>query len=127
MKEGNVEQKPKGFRNLNVWQKAYALTLDIYRATKTFPKAETYGMISQLQRAAVSVPANIAEGYERNYRKEYVQFLFISKGSLGEVETFLLLARDLGYLSNEDYAAIEEKRGETTRLLRGLIKSLLPS
>jgi four helix bundle protein len=70
--------------------------LDIYKITKTFSKEETYGLVSQLRRAAVSVPANIAEGYERNHRKEYVQFLFVSKGSLGEVETHLLLAKDLG-------------------------------
>lgn len=119
-----MEQKAKGFRNLNVWQKAYSMTLNIYNLTKSFPKNEIYGLVSQLQRAAVSVPANIAEGYERNHRKEYVQFLFVSKGSLGEVETHLLLAKDLGYLSEDDYSAIEAIRSETTRLLKGLIKSL---
>jgi four helix bundle protein len=119
-----VEQKPKGFRNLNVWQRAYSLTLDIYKTTKSFPKEETYGLVSQLQRAAVSVPANIAEGYERNHRKEYIQFLFVSKGSLGEIETQLLLAKDLGYLSENDYSVIEAKRSETIRMLKGLIKSL---
>jgi four helix bundle protein len=66
-----------------------------------------------------------SEGYERNHRKEYVQFLFVSKGSLGEVETHLLLAKDLGYLSEKEYSAIESKRSETARLLNGLIKSLV--
>ncbi len=100
------------------------MTLDIYKITKSFPKEETYGLVSQLQRAAVSVPANIAEGYERNHRKEYVQFLFVSKGSLSEIETHLLLARDLGYLSENDYSEVESKRSETIRLLKGLIKAL---
>jgi len=71
--------------------------------TKKFPKAEIYGLTSQLQRAAVSVPANIAEGYERNHRKEYLQFLFIAKGSLGELDTLLLLARDLSYMTVEEF------------------------
>ncbi len=104
-----MEPKAKGFKGLTVWQKAYALTLDIYKVSKKFPKEEIYGLSSQLRRAAVSIPANIAEGYERNHRKEYVQFLFVSKGSLGEVETQLLLAKDLGYLSESDYSAIEGK------------------
>ncbi len=119
-----MEKKDKGFKGLIVWQKAYALTLDIYRASKTFPKDEMYGLISQIRRAAVSIPANISEGYERNHRKEYIQFLFVSKGSLGEVETHLLLAKDLGYLSDKEYSAIESKRSEVARLLIGLIKSL---
>ena len=119
-----MDEKIQGFRGLTVWQKAYELTLDIYKESKNFPKEEMYGLSSQLRRASVSIPANIAEGYERNHRKEYVHFLFISKGSLGEVETQLLLARDLGYLSEKAHGALESRRSETTRLLNGLIKSL---
>lgn len=118
------DQSKKGFRGLTAWQKAYALTLEIYRVSKKFPREEIYGLTSQLQRAAVSVPANIAEGYERNHRKEYLQFLFIAKGSLGEVETYILLAKDLEYLSQGDYLTADEKRKETGQLLKGLIKSL---
>ncbi len=117
-------QETKGFRKLCVWQKAYHLTLDIYKLTKRFPKEETYGLASQLQRAAVSVPANIAEGYDRNHRREYLQFLHIAKGSLAEVETYLSLALDLGYIDKERYDDIENKREETGRMLNGLIKSL---
>lgn len=113
----------KGFKQLKVWQKAYELTLEVYRVTKIFPKEEIYGLTSQLQRAIVSVPANIAEGYERNYKKEYLQFLYIAKGSPGEVETYLSLANDLKYLSDKDYLLLEDKRAETARLLKGLIKS----
>lgn len=117
-------QEVKGFRQLTVWQKAYKLALEIHKVSKTFPKEETYGLISQLQRASVSIPANIAEGYERNHRKEYLQYLHIAKGSLGEVETYLSLAKDLNYLSQADYLALEDKRIETARLLKGLIRSL---
>lgn len=119
-----MEKDERGFRQLKAWQKAYELTLETYQLAKAFPKSEAYGLTSQLQRAGVSVPANIAEGYERNHRKEYLQFLFIAKGSLGEVETYLLLAKDLGYLSHDEYASIEETRKTTSRLLKGLIKSL---
>jgi four helix bundle protein len=107
-----LEPNTKGFHGLTVWQQAYTLTLVIYRLSQKFPKEEKYGLVSQLLRAVVSIPANIAEGYERNHRKEYLQFLFIAKGSLGEVETYLMLAQDLGYLSEEDFAAVEDKRRE---------------
>jgi four helix bundle protein len=119
-----MEKKITGFRDLNVWQRAYELTLNLYRATKRFPKEETFGLTSQIRRAAASVPANIAEGYERNHRKEYLQFLFIAKGSLGELDTYLLLARDIGYMTTEDFDHVNAKRHETMKMLQGLIKSL---
>ncbi|MBN3032716.1 MAG: four helix bundle protein [Candidatus Saganbacteria bacterium] len=116
----------KGLKDLLVWQKAYGFALVIYRQTKSFPKEELYGITSQLRRAVVSVPANIAEGYERQYRKEYVQFLNMAKGSLGEVETYLLLAKDLGYIELNKFEELEEMRTEIAKLLRGLISSLKP-
>lgn len=119
-----MEKENQGFRQLTAWQTAYELALQIYKLTKTFPKTETYGLASQMQRAAVSVPANVAEGYERNHKKEYIQFLSIAKGSLGEVETYLLLAKDVGYLSAEEYGKVDEKRKQSARLLKGLIRSL---
>jgi four helix bundle protein len=100
------------------------LTLELYRVTKKFPKEETFGLTGQMRRAAASVPANIAEGYERNHRKEYLQFLFIAKGSLGELDTLLLLARDLGYMTIEEFSQVHAKRNETMKMLQGLIKSL---
>lgn len=115
-----------GFKSLIVWQKAYGLALEIYTLTKSFPKNEQYGLISQIRRAAISISANIAEGYERNYRKEYIQFLMIAKGSLGEVETYLLFSKDLGYITSDEYSKIDIKRIETSKLLKGLIKSLNP-
>jgi four helix bundle protein len=119
-----MEKKITGFRDLIVWQRAYELTLNLYRATKEFPKEETFGLTSQIRRAATSVPANIAEGYERNHRKEYLQFLFIAKGSLGELDTYLLLARDIGYMKSEDFDHMNTMRHETIKMLQGLIKSL---
>jgi four helix bundle protein len=121
-----MEKARKGFRQLTVWQKAYLFTVDIYKLPKKCPKEELYGLASQLRRAAVSVPANIniAEGYERNHHKEYLQFLYIAKGSLGEVETYLLLAKDLGYMTETDYSIMEDKRNEVARTLLGLVRSL---
>ncbi len=119
-----MEKEARGFRTLNAWKKGYELTLVVYRLSKKFPKEETYALASQLQRAVVSVPANIAEGYERNHRKEYLQYLYIAKGSLGEVETYLLLAKDLGYLSGKEYTAVSQIRDETARIIKGLIRAL---
>jgi four helix bundle protein len=87
----------KTFKDLIVWQKAYKLTLEVYSFTETFPKSETYGLRQQIRRAAVSILSNIAEGYGRQYNKEYKQFLSIAYGSLCELETQYLLANDLKY------------------------------
>lgn len=113
-----------GFKGLIVWKKSYEMALEMYGMTKNFPVNEQYGLVSQVRRAAISVSANIAEGYERKYRKEYIQFLMIAKGSLGELETYLLFARDLGYISREKYLHIEAIRIDVIKLLRGLINSL---
>jgi four helix bundle protein len=112
------------FKDLKVWQKAYDLSLRICRAVRKFPQTERFGLGIQLSRAAISVPANIAEGYERQHRKEYLQFLSIARGSLGEVETYIMLAKDLGYFSPDEYESLEGIRAETGKLLRGLMKSL---
>jgi len=113
-----------GFKSLKVWQKAYELALEIYKTTATFPKNELYGVSSQIQRAAISISANIAEGYERQHRKEYIHFLMIAKGSLGEVETFLMFAKDLGYIQEDKFQELDNLRQEVGKLLRGLINSL---
>ena len=112
------------FKGLIAWQKSYQLALEIYKMTNNFPRNELYGLISQIRRAVVSISANIAEGYERNYRKEYIQFLMIAKGSLGETETYLLFSKDLGYISKEEHDFLDEKRAEVAKLLKGLINSL---
>ena len=114
----------RGFKGLIVWQKAYLFALEMYKATENFPKMGQCALTSQMRRAAVSVSGNISEGYERKHRKEYVQFLMIAKGSLGELETYLMFARDLCYLSEDKYARLKKSREEVIKILKGLIKSL---
>lgn len=116
----------EGFKGLQTWQKSYELALSIYKITRSFPSHEQYGLVSQIRRAAVPVSGNISEGYERQHRKEYIQHLSIAKGSLGETETYLLLSKDLGYITDEQYADLEGKRKEAAKLLTGLIRSLYP-
>ena len=90
--------KTKSFKDLIVWQRSYKLVLAIYKATRNFPKSEDYGLSQQMRRAAVSIPSNIAEGYGRKHKAEYNQFLSIAYGSLLELETQFLLAKDLEYV-----------------------------
>jgi four helix bundle protein len=114
----------KGFRKLVAWQKAYELALEVYRVTMTFPKEEVYGLVSQMRRAAVSIPSNIAEGYQRQSRKEYVQFLSIAYGSCGELETQILLSRDLGFGDEPTINKVIGLQDEVARLVFKLLKSL---
>jgi len=118
-----MEEK-HSFKKLNVWQKTYLFVLNIYKQTQNFPSFELYGLTSQIRRGAVSILANISEGSERQYKKEFVQFLSIARGSLAEVETYLMLSRDLGYMTKEEFVQLEEQRKEIGRLLRGLYRSL---
>jgi four helix bundle protein len=90
--------KTKSFKDLIVWQESYQMVLEIYKMTSKFPKSEGYGLSQQMRKAAISIPSNIAEGYGRKYRAEYDRFLSIAYGSLLELETQFLLAKDLGYV-----------------------------
>jgi four helix bundle protein len=108
--------------NLQAWKVAMALVKDVYILTREFPKEEIYGLTSQMRRAAVSIPSNLAEGAARNGTKEFVQFLGVAKGSLSELETQLLISAELGYLGHKE--AIFEKLEEVSRLISGLQKSL---
>lgn len=92
----------KSFKELIVWQKAYQLVLEIYKATKDFPKSEMYGLVQQMRRAAISIPSNIAEGYGRKHKTEYHQFLSVAYGSLSELETQYLLSIDLSYIKQSE-------------------------
>jgi four helix bundle protein len=114
----------KSHRDLIAWQKAMNLVVTIYHATKSFPKDETYGLTSQIRRAAVSIPANIAEGQGRRQKGEFRQFLGNARGSLLELDTHLELALRLEYLKTEHYAAILEQVQEVGRLVNGLLRSL---
>jgi four helix bundle protein len=114
----------KNYKDLLVWQKAYQLCLAVYRATKGYPNEERYGLTSQIRRAAVSVPSNIAEGYGRKTTLEYIRFLYIAYGSNCELETQLLLSGDLGYLEAVTLSALQDETVEVERMLKALIKSL---
>lgn len=99
--------KTKSFKDLIVWQKSYKLVLIVYKITKAFPKDELYCLVSQMRRAAISIPSNISEGYSRKHKAEYNHFLSISYSSLSELETQSLLAKDLGYINEEGYKIFE--------------------
>ena len=111
----------RDFKNIKAWQFADKLVIDIYKISKNFPREELYGIVSQIRRAAVSVPTNIAEGSARNSIKEYLQFLYIARASLIEVEYLLHLSKNLEYLSEEDYVVVEQLRVEAIKTLQGLI------
>jgi len=114
----------RSHRDLKVWQKAMDLAVDVYEATKAFPKSETYGLTSQIRRAVVSVPANIAEGSARRTAKEYCHFLWIAKGSLMETETLLTLAVRLGYTKDGDLATAFGWIVEISKMLTALCAKL---
>jgi len=114
----------KDFKELIVWQKAVDFVTKVYQETKLFPKEELYGLVSQIRRAAVSVPANISEGYTRRHTNEYIQFLYISLGSCGELETLLIISKNLRFISSEKLDALTKDLFEIKRMLNALINSL---
>src|SRR5713226_7277171 len=113
----------ESYRDLIAWLNATDVDADIYLVTKAFPRDEQYGLTNQLRRAAVSVPSNIAEGQARFSRKEFHHFLSHARGSLVEIETQLMIAQNLGYLSAEQSGALLSKAAELGRVLNGLIAS----
>jgi four helix bundle protein len=113
----------QSYRQLIAWQKAMELVVEIYRTTKTFPRDELYGLTSQLRRAAVSVPSNIAEGQARYSRREFYRYLTVARGSLAEIETQVMLVRSLDYLTSGATSLLLTKAGELGRILNGLISS----
>ena len=114
----------RSYRDLEVWQKAMDLVTDCYRVTQNFPRSEIYGLSSQLQRAAVSIPANIAEGQGRQHRQEFIYYLSIAYGSLMELETHLQIAQRLGYIETTEIESLLNVCNQVGRLLNGLLRSL---
>lgn len=114
-------------RGLAVWQMAHRLTLEIYAATKEFPKEEKYGLASQLRRAALAVATNLAEGGARRSRREYAQFTAISRGSASEVGYLLLVSKDLGYLNQDRFSQLSDGYDHVSRMLTKMLKSLTQS
>ena len=114
----------KSFRDLELWKRARAVVLEVYRVTHAFPRREIYGVVSQLRRAAYSIPANIAEGYGRRSTKELLQFLSVANGSLEELRYFLELSRDLRYLPPDNFVNLERELKAIAQMLEALSQSL---
>ena len=116
-----MEKQKKNYIDLEVWKQARILSKEIYLASSQFPKDERFGFTSQIRRAAVSIPSNIAEGCGRNYPKDSIQFFYIARGSIYEVETQLYLSYDLYFITELDLKAILMKLETTRKLLNGFI------
>ena len=114
----------RDFRQLKVWEKAHTLALEIYKTTASFPKEELYGLTTQMRRASASVPANIAEGFGRGGNVELARFLQIGMGSAYEVEYHALLAKDLGFLSEDSYDQLAAQIIEMKRMLAALLQKV---
>jgi len=116
--------KIKGYKDLNVWQMGIEIVDRVYELIKNFPPEEKYALASQMQRAAVSIPSNIAEGFGRQYSKEYKRFCHHSLGSCSELETQLIIAKRRNYIDEDDFMKLEELLDHESRMLMNLIKSL---
>lgn len=119
MKNGKIES----FTDLNVWKEGHKLAIMIYEITKSFPKEETYSLIDQMKRCSISITSNIAEGFSRQGKKEKIQFYFMSKGSLTELQNQLLLARDIGFLKQKDFKIAAEQTVLVHKLINGFIRT----
>ena len=113
------------FTDLDVWQKSMDLSVEIFKTVKFLPKEELYGLSDQMRRAVISIPSNIAEGHQRGSTKDYIRFLYISKGSLGELITQIMLCERLGYIEEQKSHELINKCVEIQRMVSGLVNSLL--
>ncbi len=114
----------EGYKELIVWKEGIKLVVEIYKLTQTFPANEKFGLISQMRRAAVSIPSNIAEGWSRNYDKVFIQFLNTSQGSAAELETQLLISNELGFITKESLEAIMSLLIKIKKMIRSLIHKI---
>jgi four helix bundle protein len=113
------------FTDLEAWRQAHALAIFVYKITKDFPREETYSLVDQMKRCVVSISSNIAEGFSRQSKKEKLQFYFIAKGSLTELQNQLLLARDIGYIPSEKFREAALLTVYVHKLLNGLLKTAM--
>lgn len=114
-------KKIRSFTDLKVWQEGHKLVIIIYEITKKFPKEEIFSLVNQMRRSASSITSNIAEGFGRQGYKEKIQFYYLSQGSLTELKNQIIIAKDVGYLSEEGFRESARQANETHRLLQGLI------
>ena len=115
---------PRTHKDLDVWKKSIGFVTSVYRITKTYPKDELYGLISQIRRASVSIPSNIAEGAVRKGKKEFIQFLYIALSSASEVDTQLIISKNLEYINADEYEELLIELNSISKMIQGLIKSL---
>ncbi len=116
--------KIKSFKELKIWQKGIEIVKNIYMLTRVFPKEELYGLTSQMKRSAISIPSNIAEGFKRYHNKEYSQFLHIVLGSAAELETQLIIARELEFIDKNKLDEFSEKINHLSKMVSSLLKKL---
>jgi four helix bundle protein len=119
-----MQQNIETYRDLEAWKLAIRLTKFIYRASEKFPQDERFGLTSQIRRAAVSVASNIAEGWGRGTTSDYARFLRMARGSIFEVETQIVIARELGFIGDEVFNPVDELLRDTGRVLAGLLRSI---
>lgn len=119
-----MSSRINSYRDLQVWQRSMELAYMVYSLVKLLPKEEIYALSDQMRRAVVSIPSNIAEGFYRNSTRDYIRFLYMAKGSLGEIETQLYLCEGFGYVKKEQILPILGKCDEIGKMLTGLIKNL---
>ena len=112
------------YKDLVLWRKAMDLAVVVHQSCTTFPPSESYGLVPQLRRAAISIPSNIAEGYARSSRKEYIYFLHVARGSMAELETQLLLAQRVGYLPESALSILQAQISEVGRILHAVVAGL---
>lgn len=114
----------KSFRELDIWKKGIELVKEIYKITENFPNSELYGLTSQMRRCAISIPSNVAEGFRRKHSKEFKQFLNIALGSSAELETQIVIAKELAYVGCEDEDCVLEFVDHISRMIVNLLKKL---
>lgn len=120
MEDGKI----KSFKQLKIWQKGVEIVKDTYHLTKQFPKEELYGLTSQIKRSAISIPANVAEGFKRYHPLEYKRFLRVALGSAAELETELIIANELGFIRNSELESISEKLDHVSKMISSLVSRL---
>src|SRR3989344_3964803 len=125
-----TKTKIKSFKDLDAWKEGHTLVLQVYELTKKFPRSEAFGLTNQMQRCAVSITSNIAEGFSRNSNKEKLQFYAIAQGSVTELQSQLSLAKDVGYITEEQFKQTDGQSVRVHKIINGLIRyirSLIPN
>jgi len=115
------KKKIESFTDLHAWREGHALVVSVYETTKRFPREETYSLVDQMRRAATSITSNIAEGFGRHTSRERIQFYYIAQGSLTELKNQLIIAKDVGYLKQQQFMALADQANTAHRLLQGLL------